>query len=328
MTRHTYNMFKTLAVAAVVSLAFAGCASTDSEFPAAPNDARYDFVNSVGIRMVYVQPGEFNMGSPHLEFGRKLNEDMHTVRITRGYYMGIFEITRGQFEQFAREMALQGGHNLGQWADPGYYQGSDDNPVVNVSWYDAVAFCQWLSAKEGRNYRLPTEADWEYAGRAGSGKAFDNGHWTSRLEENIDGIAWRSVYGDVTQHVGRYPPNAWGLYDIHGNVQEWTADFYCAYEPTFQTNPLGPPGGCDRVVRGGFFNAYPVQSRSAFRIARPPTVRSNAIGFRVVMEAEDCPPGAPMCAPPPSCDNCLTIHAVDQPCKDYAPWQNRAWPWK
>lgn len=311
-----------LAAFACVTALLTGCASTDSDFPTAPNDARYDHVNPIGMRFVYISPGEFDMGSPHLELGRRENEEQHTVRLTNGYYIGTFEVTIGQWKQYVKSFNNGYGAPSASWNDPGFWQTSEDHPVVNVSWYDAMQFCQWLSRIDGRNYRLPTEAEWEYASRGGNDHGWNNGMYTSRLDDNIDGIGWRQIYGDVTTPVGRFMPNAWGIYDTQGNVMEWIGDYYCRYdEATFQTNPAGPDMGCDRVVRGGHFNADALQSRVAHRQGKPPTVRSNAIGFRVVMDPEGCQVVAPVSS---ACGNCLTIHAVNKPrCINYAPRPNR-----
>jgi len=319
-TMRFITMTMLTATVAVVLLA-TGCASTGTDYTAAPNDARYDFVNSIGIRMVYISPGEYEMGSPHLEWGRRENEELHTVRLTNGYYMGIFEITQDQWNEYlgalGQHKPLRGSSTLAG-GDPGFWQTGKAHPVTNVSWYDVMGFCQWLSQREGRNYRLPTEAEWEYAARAGSRDGFPNGtSWNSKLDANIDGVTWRRIYGDVTFNVGRFTPNPWGLYDMSGNVMEWIGDYYCRYdEGGFVVNPAGPDYGCDRVVRGGHFNAITSQTRTAYRQGKPPTVRSNAIGFRVVMDPEGCEIQAPQGA----CNNCLTIHAVNRPrCIDYAP---------
>lgn len=317
-----------LTITAMFTVVFGfGCASTDTEFGHAPNDARYDYVNPAGMRFVYVPAGEFEMGSPHLEWGRRNNELQHTVRLTNGYYIGVFEVTVGQFKQFAQATRNPGGLTHVAWQNPGFHQSTNDHPVTNVSWHDAMAFCQWLGTMDGMNYRLPTEAEWEYAARGGAASAYSNAEWNSRLDDNIDGIAWRKIYSDVTTPVGRYSPNAWGLYDTQGNVMEWTGDYYCRYdEATMQVNPVGPPQGCDRVVRGGHFNSYTVQSRSAYRQGKPPTVRSNAIGFRVLID----PPGCAIAVVNNGeCGNCLTVHAVNKPrCADYAPRHHRQYSGK
>jgi formylglycine-generating enzyme required for sulfatase activity len=178
----------------------------------------------------------------------------------------------------------------------------DDHPVVDVSWNDATAFCEWLSSKEGMSYRLPTEAQWEYACRAGTTTRYFTGDAPSSLRSvgNVgdrslespvplpSAVTWDDAY-PFTAPIGRFQPNPFGLYDMLGNVQEWCADWYSAdyYTPSSATDPTGPPSGSLRVLRGGCWSyRYPQHFRSAVRNRAPPDSTEAIVGFRVVCEIE------------------------------------------
>src|SRR5262249_40147173 len=155
----------------------------------------------------------------------------------KGFSLGATEVTNAQYEKFDPEhRKLRGRSGTGK---------GDDDPVVFVTWHDAVAFCRWLSKKEGKTYRLPTEAEWEYACRAGTKTLYATGDTISASQANLgrsaDGKPQRVV------KVGSYRPNAWGLYDMHGNVQEWCSDWYGPYEAGRQTDPVGRADGVARV---------------------------------------------------------------------------------
>ena len=271
------------------------------------------FTNSIGMKLVLIPAGEFLMGSPVSEKdrGTGTSEQQHRVRITRPFYAGMFDVTLGNFLTFYHSSGYKteaetdgkggrGFDSAGKFDDhqkPEYTfwnwgkKQTNDHPVVNVSWNDAVAFCEWLSKKEGKTYRLPTEAEWEYACRAGTTTAFHYGASLSSTEANFIGSL---PYGDAakgptvgnTTPVGSYRPNAFGLYDMHGNVLQWCQDWYdkdyYANSPT--DDPQGPVAGSSRVVRGGcwFFNA--LLCRSAIRGGIEPTDRYDILGFRVVCE--------------------------------------------
>jgi len=223
------------------------------------------YTNELGMEFVLVQPGEFTMGSARGESGREAEEGpQHQVRITRASYIGAHEVTQ---EQYAKVM----GKNPSKFPSP-------RNPVERVSWLDAVEFCARLS-DDDHIYRLPTEAEWEYACRAGSTTAYCYGDDAGQLGE----CAWYVVNSDETTHeVGLKQPNAWGLYDVHGNVWEWCQDWRGPYERGPAEDPVGPTAGTYRVVRGGSWFDYPLPLRSAARGRNSPSNRPDDHGFRVV----------------------------------------------
>lgn len=227
--------------------------------------------SSSAIRMVDIPAGYFFMGS------RAIGEDfdeapIHRVTIGQPFRMSACEITNAQYEQFRPDhRRIRGKNGVSK---------ADNEPVVNVSWGDAMAFCRWLSEKEGRNYRLPTEAEWEYACRAGTYTLFNVGdglpgeyHRSQRVARDFDSV-------DLT--VGQTPPNAFGLHDMHGNVEEWCLDFYGRYDASDQTNPCGPSEGVFRVTRGGSHHTPEKYLRSANRMAMLPDDRHSQTGFRIV----------------------------------------------
>jgi len=231
-------------------------------------------VNSVDMVLVPIPAGEFMMGSPESEPGRRDNEIQHQVRITKPFYLSVHEVTQAQYEEVMGKDPLLG-------KDPSRFKG-ETKPVVAVSWDDAVEFCGKLSEKEGEGveYRLPTEAEWEYACRAGTSTGYSFGDDESQLGK----YAW--FYGNSgyeTHPVGEKLPNAWGLYDMHGNVREWCQDWYGRYgKETALVDPTGPASGSRRVLRGGAFNNPPVFVRSADRdYDLLPDFRLNTFGFRL-----------------------------------------------
>ncbi|WP_349247218.1 formylglycine-generating enzyme family protein [Anaerobaca lacustris] len=223
--------------------------------------------------MVFIPPGEFVMGSPSTEPGRYRGEGpQHCVTLTKGFYLGVYEITQSQWR------AVMGDN-------PSHFQG-DDLPVENVSWEDAVAFCRKLSEQEGVEYRLPTEAEWEYACRAGSSTRYHSGDSDSDLGD----YAWYHANSNRrTQPVGRKKPNAWGLHDMHGNVWEWCQDRYVAYPRHSVTDPLGVASGADRAFRGGSWQSIARDCRSACRLWITLGYRDNAMGFRLARTAMSRP---------------------------------------
>jgi formylglycine-generating enzyme required for sulfatase activity/serine/threonine protein kinase len=279
-------------------------AGKDRGTPTTSNDSRTDggLVNSLGMKLVRIPAGKFLMGSPASELGRATDEDQHEVAITRPFLMGAHEVTVGQFKAFVKETnhrteAEISGGGLGPtdsgtknpkitWQAPGFDQ-TDDHPVVCVSWNDAVAFCAWLTKKEGKKYALPTESQWEYACRAGLKGPFGFGD-DSAL---VDLHAWFAANsGMKTRPVGQKKPNAWGLYDMHGNAREWTASWYSFYRKSPQPleDPTGPVHGVCRALRGGSWFDSSQYLRSAQRIGRCLPEECNiTTGFRVVREAED-----------------------------------------
>jgi formylglycine-generating enzyme required for sulfatase activity/serine/threonine protein kinase len=258
-------------------------------------------VNSIGMKLAPIPPGKFLMGSPDDEAGREAHEGpQHEVVITRPFYIGVYNVTVGQFKAFVKEKGYQteaetsgGAYRLfpdgdwkndpeANWQNPGFEQ-TDDHPVVCVSWYDAKAFCDWLSDKEGKQYALPTEARWEHSCRAGSRTKFSFGDDDQELVQ----YAWYNANAQMKTHpVGQKKPNAWGLYDMHGNVWQWTADWYGGdyYQKSPKEDPPGPSAGGSRVLRGGDWYGVAGDCRAARRRGlHAPSGRNTHIGFRVVL---------------------------------------------
>jgi len=276
--------------------------------------------NSLGMTLLYCAPGEFSLGSPKTEKGRQygdVDETQHTVVLTKGFYLSAEEVTVGAFRKFAdaanyRTDAERDGKGGGMWngsylqsdparnwRDPGFPQ-TDAHPVVNVSWNDANAFCKWLTQQEGRTYRLPTEAEWEYACRAGSTTAYscgDDPEGLAKIANVADASAKerievrQSIEGRdgyvYTSPAGSFSANAWGFHDLHGNVAEWCTDWYSDYPQARVSDPLGTaPGASGRVIRGGGWQTLPRNCRSAFRDRAAPVFRHHALGFRVVQDVQ------------------------------------------
>jgi formylglycine-generating enzyme required for sulfatase activity len=250
--------------------------------------------NSIGMELVLLMPAEFTLGSPADEGERGDDEHALPVLLGRPFLMGTTEVTQAEY---ARVMGANpswyrpGGEGAGQ------VEGLDAArlPVEQVSWEDAVEFCRRLTAvpgekARGMQYRLPTEAEWEFACRAGTVTAFSTGPLLGPAEANVDGT---KAYLDAEEApglrrpapVGSYRPNAWGLLDMHGNVAEWCSDFHSVRSTTggtTQVDPRGPETGDARTTRGGAFLGRVGQCRSAARAARNPEFRHRTIGFRVV----------------------------------------------
>lgn len=308
-------------------------------------------INSIGMRLVRIPTGEFEMGShdaprdlrslPGMVVRDPGDEHpLHVVRITEPFWMAAHETTLGQFRAFCSETGYVpecsrdslGGDGWtgddwdyspdfgpGSW---GFAGQSPNHPVVNVTWNDAVAFCAWLSRRERREYRLPSEAEWEYCCRAGSATRYPHGDdfgelhrhgnvadrscrgtWSNpanvvvTIEDGLPGdraltrVRFPFHAGDdgfpFTAPVGRFPANAWGLHDMIGNVSEWCGDRYAAewYARSPTRDPRGPSSGGQRVGRGSAFSSLPVMSRSACRDASDPGARDAGRGFRVVRTA-------------------------------------------
>jgi len=259
-----------------------------------------DLTNSIGMTFRRIQPGTFTMGSPESEEGRSANEQQHEVTLTKSYLIGVTEVTREQFGMFITESGyrpfqqkarvttrLPDGKTRSEvidisWRRPVVWQGAG-HPVVLVNWEDAVAFCRWLSEREGKTYRLPTEAEWEYACRAGTKTPYCNGQTVDDLKKS----GW-CQFGEKsnrgTRPVGSYEPNAWGLYDMHGNVIEWTANRYGDFTADAVTDPQGPEEGAERVRRNGSWGSEPSDCRSASRHQGRPRTGLRGTGFRVVLE--------------------------------------------
>lgn len=257
-----------------------------------PKDPPKEIKNSIGMTLVRIPPGSFTMGSPEKELHRQKDETPHEVAITKAFYLGNLEVTQGQYEKIMESnpshfSAKGGGKQQVLDRDTSSY------PVERVSWSDAVEFCNKLSSKEGKTYRLPTEAEWEYACRAGTTTVFHHGNDFNSTLGNINGLSWSS-YGKETSGpfyrrttgVGEYKRNAFGLYDMHGNVQEWCSDWYDAdyYKSSPKSDPPGAQKGTERVLRGGAWPSSAKACRSAARNHLPPEEKTYTTGFRVVLE--------------------------------------------
>jgi formylglycine-generating enzyme required for sulfatase activity len=237
-------------------------------------DAVADRVNAIGMQFVWVSPGRFLMGSPTNELERMEGEVHHRVTLSKGFYLGIHPVTQSQWRKV-----------IG--TDPSRFRGND-RPVECVSWDDALAFCHKLGEMDGWTYRLPTEAEWEYACRADTTTPFHFGETLSSTRVNYDAtfIYARGKSGEYRQQttpVGIFPPNDWGLHDMHGNVWEWCQDWYAEnyYLLSPEIDPPGPNNGDWHVLRGGSWYNRPWHCRSA---QRPWLVPEHAerYGFRVV----------------------------------------------
>jgi formylglycine-generating enzyme required for sulfatase activity len=256
---------------------------------------------------------------------------VHKVRITRPFYLGQHEVTVGQFRRFVAASGYQpeseadgtGGYGYNpdydpaksergdafegrdpkySWRNPGFKQG-DDHPVVNITWNDAVAMSQWLTEKEGRKYRLPTEAEWEYAARAGTRTRYYSGDDPLSLLKVANVFAAETKAGwpqwkdfalvgydgyEFTAPVGSFAPNALGLYDMHGNAWEWVADWYDEnyYANSPVNDPSGPATGRVRVRRGGSWHTWSFYARSSYRNWNSSDTRYTLVGMRLLREMD------------------------------------------
>ena len=242
--------------------------------PVAIAQQENSFTNSLGMEFVYIKPGTFMMGSPLDEPNRDDNEKQHKVTLTSGFYMQTTEVTQGQWKAVM---------DTRPWSGKKYVRDADNNPAVFVSWNDAQEFIEKLNSKEGGGkYRLPTEAEWEYACRAGSTTMFYFGSSYSQLGDYVWYYKNARDAGDKYAHrVGVKKPNAWGLYDMHGNVYEWCQDLFDDYPSGSVTDPQGSSSGSHRVYRGGCWNDYARYCRSAYRLNLSPGYRYNYLGFRL-----------------------------------------------
>jgi formylglycine-generating enzyme required for sulfatase activity len=243
--------------------------------------------NTIGMKLALVPAGTFLMGSPTEEVGRRDNEGpVHTVVLSRPFYLGLFPVTQAQFEAVMQ-------NNPSRFR--GAAGGGPDHPVESVSWEDAVAFCVRLSAlpaeqQARRLYRLPTEAEWEYACRSGTTTAYSFGSSMSGSQASFDaqypyGEGERGLSAPRTSRVGTFAANLFGLYDMHGNVWEWCSDWFDAgyYRQAPRQDPQGPAEGIYRVLRGGSWRNQGATCRAAYRNALSPNQRQPIIGFRVAM---------------------------------------------
>jgi formylglycine-generating enzyme required for sulfatase activity len=243
----------------------------------APGPAEFYIDPTTSMRLVALVPGGFMMGSPLSEFGRGTDETRHQVTLTRKVYIGQHEVTQAEWKQVM-------GVNPSQFADCARC------PVETVDFYQVNAFLSRLNAgNAAMRYRLPTEAEWEYACRAGTTTAFNTGRAISTDQANYDGRypysgGSRGGTHGKTVAVGSYPPNAWGVFDMHGNVWEWTEDWYGEYGAGPVTDPRGPARGRARVIRGGSWHFDANSMRCAMRYTHAPQDKGFSLGFRVVAE--------------------------------------------
>jgi formylglycine-generating enzyme required for sulfatase activity len=261
-----------------------------ADAPALPRS----FTNSLGMKLVLISPGKFVMGSPTGEAERDADEAAHEVTITRPFYMGVHEVTQAEYQQVTTK-------------NPSFFHGGNgggaSHPVEQVKWGDAVAFCKTLSEREaektaGRTYRLPTEAEWEYACRAGTSTTFHFGDTLTSTQANFNGNypyggAEKGAALGKTAKVGSYPANAFGLHDMHGNVWEFCSDWYDEhyYANSPKSDPRGPEQGVlstgfhgdfYRVARGGCWLDEARGCRAAYRFRFMPSDPYRLVGFRVV----------------------------------------------
>jgi len=260
--------------ALLAMLLLAPAAATAAQGAAKAQATAKPIVNALGMRFVPIPPGSFVMGSPPDEPGRDDDERQHRVTLSRGFHMQTTEVTQGQWK------AVMGDN------PSGFRACGDDCPVEGLSWDMVQAFIDKLNRLEpGKRYRLPTEAEWEYAARAGSAGPFATGDCLSTAQANYNGEhplpgCAKGTFRQGPMPVASFAPNAWGLYDMHGNVWELCQDWYGEYPRGEVTDPKGPPTGSHRVVRGGSWRFHASFARSAnrFRNIRDFT------GFRLVLE--------------------------------------------
>jgi formylglycine-generating enzyme len=331
----TRPMFRQACAVALVVLLALGSLTLAAAPESKGTGDKKQITNSIGMKLTLIPAGEFKMGSGESAeataafFNKTYGEDsltadfftdehpQHRVRITKPFCMGTSHVTRGQFRQFVKDAGYKTDAEKGEapgafgwnpekkrfefnkeysWRNAGFEQ-TDEHPVVNVSWNDAVAFCKWLSKKEDKTYRLPTEAEWEYACRAETITRYYSGDDPETLANvgNVADATARAKFPDwkytikasdgyvFTAPVGKFKPNAFGLYDMHGNAWQWCSDRYdeeyYAKSPT--DDPIGTDSGADRVLRGGSWFDRPSYSRSAVRGGGATGDRDGSSGFRV-----------------------------------------------
>ena len=244
-----------------------------------------DLNATVAMDMIWCPPGTFTMGSPTSEVGRHIKETEHQTTLTQGFYLGKYEVTQSQYK------AVMTGNTNSLSVDPSHFKGNN-RPVENVNWNDTQVFLTRLNAHQvgslpaGWSYALPTEAQWEYACRAGTTTAYSWGNDinSSMANYNWDGGGTNGIDFKQTRDVGQYAANLWGFYDMHGNVFEWVNDWRADYPSDPQINPQGPISGTERVQRGGSWNYNGTELRSAKRGSYSPNSKSFIRGFRISLQ--------------------------------------------
>ncbi|MBI3853514.1 MAG: formylglycine-generating enzyme family protein [Verrucomicrobia bacterium] len=244
------------------------------------------YTNSIGLVLVRIEAGSFLMGLTEQQAVRLHTPNLpgHRVTLTKPYFLGAFEVSNKEYELF------DPAHKKKR---PKYQRrrGGENHPVEPVTWQEAQKFCRWLSAKEGRVYRLPTEAEWEYACKAGTetrlywGDAYWDGNKANVAGLKWDHETWIMDGFEYTAPVGTYPPNPWGLYDMIGNSWEWCSDWFSRYKAEPAVDPQGPAKGHCRVYKGGGWSTRQYSIKSAVRDGDDPADLPDIRGFRVLCEA-------------------------------------------
>jgi len=271
----------------IILLTLAATLASSLTVHAQEKDPPKHYTSSLGMKFVWIPPGSFMMGSAKEEKERRNDETQHKVTLTRGFYLGVYTVTQEQWQEVM-------GNN------PSFFKGMKNLPVDTVSWYDCQGFIKKLRGKDmdKKEYRLPTEAEWEYACRAGTTTPFHFGETISTKQANYDG---NFAYGNGKKGVGRwkttpvgsFPANAWGLHDMHGNLWQWCQDRVGddlnrdeEYPKNDVTDPQGPEKELNRVLRGGSWFSYPEDCRAAFRLRFMPGYRYNHCGVRLCFTVE------------------------------------------
>ena len=235
---------------------------------------------STGMEFVFIKHGTFLMGTPEPGLADTLKSYQHEVEISKDFYLGKCEVTQAEWEKLM-------GNN------PSHFKDNDSLPVENVTWYEAIKFIETLNQlNKGKHFRLPTEAEWEYACRAGTTTPFSTGKNITTNQANYDGDFpyknySKGIYRNHTTVVGKFKPNNWGLYDMHGNLWEWCEDWFCPYPKTKVIDPIGNCKTDLKVIRGGSWYFVAKCARSDWRYTHNPKNKGFSLGFRVLMEAND-----------------------------------------
>lgn len=264
-----------------------------------------EYTNSLSQHFVRIKKGEFKMGTPENEFRRDPDENIHKVLISKDFFIMTKEVTKGEWKKFIEDTnyKTESENNGGalvwigykwdkswkySWKNPGFEQ-NDNEPVTCVTYNDALNYCKWLSKKEGLNYSLPTEAQWEYSCRAGSESAFAFGDCLLDTQANFAANSKRGncpegKYRNKTIDTGKLSANKWGLFDVHGNVLEWCEDFYGIYDESKIVDPKGPENGETKVVRGCGWETDINNCRAGNRFSENMNSAKNNLGFRLVLK--------------------------------------------